>query len=86
MVATRLDEIRNVSSTEQWHYIPTKLNPADLASRGLSPRRTDNANTCSLNGPAFLREPSEGWNFKPLMTDSALLPEILTEATVSTAI
>ena len=36
-VANRTTQILEITSPNQWHYIDTKLNPADLASRGLLP-------------------------------------------------
>ena len=34
-VANRVQKIKNLTDTSQWHHIPTKDNPADTASRGL---------------------------------------------------
>lgn len=58
-VANRVQQIRELSSTEQWQYVESRLNPADLASRG--------ATVCQLldsslwwNGPQFL------WSNNPL--------------------
>ena len=33
-VANRLAIIKNHTSVEQWHHVPSKQNPADIASRG----------------------------------------------------
>ena len=35
-VANRIAAIHNSSSSTQWHYVNTELNPADDASRGVS--------------------------------------------------
>ena len=35
-IANRVGEIQTVSKPEQWRYIPSELNPADIISRGLS--------------------------------------------------
>ena len=35
-VGNRVQEIRDKTSREQWRYIETKQNPADIASRGSS--------------------------------------------------
>ena len=54
-VANRISEIRERSEVDQWNHVPTDLNPADSASRGLT--------TCELKqstwltGPEFLWEP-----------------------------
>ena len=34
-VANQLQTIHDASSFNQWRHVPTKLNPADLASRGI---------------------------------------------------
>ena len=53
-VANRIGEILEGSRAEQWKYVPTALNPADDASRGLqgSDLTTDHR---WLRGPDFLR-------------------------------
>ena len=38
-VTNRLAEIENFASTENWHYIPSQMNPADEVSRGISAKR-----------------------------------------------
>ena len=55
-VANRLSIIHEVTDAEDWHYVSTKENPADLASRGISPHDTTSLSRW-LNGPAFLQEP-----------------------------
>ena len=35
-VANRIQQIRNFSNPEQWYYVNTSMNPADLTSRGMS--------------------------------------------------
>jgi hypothetical protein len=52
-VANRIAAIHEASQTDQWHWCPTKDNPADDASRGLKP---DELNGRWLNGPPFLQE------------------------------
>lgn len=60
-VASRVVKINQNSNTSEWHYVPTKLNPADMASRGL---RADELvrNGLWWKGPPFLmvnNEPPE---------------------------
>lgn len=33
-VGNRVQEIRQQTSSNQWHYVGTKSNPGDIASRG----------------------------------------------------
>ena len=51
-VANRVQIIREISFPDQWHYVPTNDNPADLASRGLSV--TELQSSMWLRGPDFL--------------------------------
>ena len=51
-VANRVQLIRSLSAPEQWSYVESELNPADLATRGVSPSRL--VETSWLRGPGFL--------------------------------
>ncbi len=56
-VANRLQMIHDASSPQQWHHVPTNLNPADLASRGLNAGNKDQdlrKLQFLFNGPEFL--------------------------------
>ena len=59
-VANRLQVIHEGSTPEQWNYIPTSLNPADHASRGLSPSNVEQTDIW-FKGPSFLMEPQAAW-------------------------
>lgn len=52
-VANRVSKILEHSENHQWHYIYTKTNPADFASRGLLPNQLIN-NTLWWHGPSVL--------------------------------
>ena len=54
--------IRDVSEPKQWRYIDTSLNPADLATRGVTVKTL--VDSAWLNGPSFLRQ-----NSPPMMPD-----------------
>ena len=73
-VANRVQLIQDSTSVDQWKYVETKLNPADDASRGLSP----NALVTSKwpTGPAFLWQKENEWPFdeKVLPDPSQVLP------------
>ena len=45
---------------DRWRYIDTSDNPADYASRGISPKDTIKVDRW-FGGPMFLRESDEGW-------------------------
>ena len=53
-VSNRVQYIRDNTEVDQWHHVPTKSNPADLASRGISAREL--SKSCWLQGPKFLQE------------------------------
>ena len=54
-VANRVQQITDSSSPSQWQCVRTEENPADEASRGVSPRNLAN-NSYWLKGPPFLWE------------------------------
>ena len=56
-MANRVQTIRKISSPDQWRYVESSNNPADLATRGLHPK--DLAESTWLNGPEFLRNASD---------------------------
>nr|CAB3263160.1 uncharacterized protein LOC104265735 [Phallusia mammillata] len=59
-VANRLAKIDSGSRSEQWRHVPSKLNPADDASRGLSVKKMVNNNVW-LTGPRFLWGDESTW-------------------------
>ncbi|KAJ8017933.1 hypothetical protein HOLleu_44355 [Holothuria leucospilota] len=59
-VANRIQVIREASSASQWHYVETKMNPADLASRGVKTAKIFN-DSIWLWGPKFLWETESEW-------------------------
>ena len=56
-VANRIGEIQRQSNPEQWHYVESKENPADLCSRGLRATRL-NESTLWWRGPDFFQSTS----------------------------
>ena len=63
-VANRVQEIRNSTMPEDWFYVPSSLNPADHASRGLT---TSEMKTSSWNtGPPFLYIQPIFWPEQPV--------------------
>nr|XP_039261910.1 uncharacterized protein LOC120338049 [Styela clava] len=63
-VANRLAKIEDGSNALQWRYVPTDLNPADDASRGLSVQSLMDERW--LKGPSFLQEQEEHWPKPPV--------------------
>lgn len=59
-VASRVGFIHEFSEPEQWNYVPTKMNSADLPTRGLTVHELE---TCNFwwNGPEFLTKSPEEW-------------------------
>ena len=59
-VANRVSAIHAGSKPEQWHYVPSESNPADVISRGLSAKQL-NESYLWLHGPTFMVEPEDCW-------------------------
>ena len=51
-VTSRIDTIRKISNPNQWYYIPTTDNPADIGTRPISVKNLEASNW--LKGPPFL--------------------------------
>ena len=57
-VAHRVQQIQDLTDVSSWNYVPTDVNPADLASRGIQP--DDDAKLKFwLEGPSFLMNNSK---------------------------
>ena len=56
----RIDTIRKGTRVDQWRWINTQKNPADLYSRGVSPRQLHKAEKW-LNAPNFLLNDESSW-------------------------
>jgi len=59
-VGNRVAQIQELYEFENWRYVPTKENPADILSRGMIASELIN---CSMwfSGPTFLEEEKEVW-------------------------
>ena len=58
-IQNRVDTIRENVAIENWYYVPTKLNPADISTRKA---RLDQINKkLWWNGPEFLLDVVEKW-------------------------
>lgn len=59
-VANRVAQIQRSSKSHNWRYVPSALNPADCASRGIMPNDLANDKTW-WHGPAFLHKHPSLW-------------------------
>ncbi|XP_059217542.1 uncharacterized protein LOC131994720 [Stomoxys calcitrans] len=59
-VANRVADIQRMSNPVQWRYVPSSLNPADCASRGILPEELVNHHSWWY-GPQFLYESRSSW-------------------------
>ena len=59
-VANRVGEIQSSTDPAQWRYVPTKLNPADILSRGMSAVELLGCDKW-WRGPEFLRLLEDAW-------------------------
>jgi hypothetical protein len=57
---SRLSIIPEVTSPHDWRYVPSKINTADIASRGVNPQDTEKLDIW-LNGPEFLIRNEAEW-------------------------
>ena len=73
-VANRVNIIREATSPEDWNYISSAQNPADIPSRGCDVTGIDNV---WLHGPSFLRQFKDEWEQdRPEWTVSLCDPEV----------
>ena len=63
-VANRLAAIHDGSSVEQWRFVPTSQNPADLVSRGVDAQTLTDSSIWRF-GPQFLKESPDKWPRDP---------------------
>nr|XP_039247913.1 uncharacterized protein LOC120325816 [Styela clava] len=59
-VANRINTIHLLSKPHQWHHVEHKLNPADIASRGLMPDKLNKAGIW-FKGPQFIWGSEDAW-------------------------
>lgn len=69
-MANRVAAIQELMPPGQWRYVSTLENPADLATRGISPSDLENSQLW-WTGSSWLRSPSASW-----MTDDSAEQEV----------
>ncbi|XP_049548037.1 uncharacterized protein LOC125959266 [Anopheles darlingi] len=76
-VKHRVAKIQVVTATADWRYVPTKLNPADIISRGISARKLIRPEVMAfwLNGPTFLNSGCDAFP-EPTTPDEAVAAEL----------
>ena len=71
-VATRVGEIQAKTDPDEWYWVESKLNAADIITRGTNIRQLDSESTWQ-NGPEFLTQPINEW---PIHDDSMQIEEL----------
>ena len=74
-VANRLAIIEKHCNGSQWRHVPTKLNPADVASRGASVNSIVFHNPW-LSGPEFLWHSETHWPSDPIINEQTSLESL----------
>ncbi|XP_047519227.1 uncharacterized protein LOC125059071 [Pieris napi] len=72
-VYNRVNEIHELTDKSTWHHISTEINPADIASRGVSPSKLQDLELW-WSGPPFLMKPKTEWPSAPI--ENVELPEL----------
>ena len=67
-VQLRVNEIRDLTNREDWHFCPGSYNPADLPSRGCNGKELTQNQTWWY-GPEFLKKTKEAWPKDPQPTE-----------------
>lgn len=84
-VANRVSQIQDIIPNSSWRYVPSSENPADCASRGLTPAQLLQ-HTLWWSGPSFLIESKGHWPSQPSteLSESVCVEEKHTVLNVST--
>ncbi|XP_064624606.1 uncharacterized protein LOC135486053 [Lineus longissimus] len=84
-VANRVEEIRSLTSPDEWRHCPGVFNPADDASRGLKPEEITVEHRW-WKGPDFLWEPESCWPHTEVDALPEDDPEVRTKVQVHLAV
>ncbi|GFW83866.1 integrase catalytic domain-containing protein [Trichonephila clavipes] len=68
-VANRVNEINSLVPSQFWRHVPGELNPADLLSRGISPRLF--SDSLWWEGPSWPLEPPSNWPIDRLACETS---------------
>ena len=83
-VANRVAEIQSLSSSNQWRYVSTENNPADLATRGVTASGLACSEIC-WQGPKFLKKPESEWPENLIKASSSSQKELRSRGCFSKA-
>ena len=72
-VQNRVDKIRKITSTDNWFYVPTNLNPADITTRDNI--KNFNENKLWWNGPEYLYSNKNDWPSQQYLIPSNVATE-----------
>ena len=80
-VANRLATVHELTSVKEWRHVPTKNNPADLASRGFA---ADDHKSMDqwFSGPSFLLQSADQWPIDQQNTGESREDDVEVKATV----
>ncbi|KAK3708823.1 hypothetical protein QZH41_007175 [Actinostola sp. cb2023] len=81
-VANRIGEIHSYSDPVQWRHVPTKENPADFVTRGLTVEELANKEMW-WEGPSFLRKKAPEWPKSQISLDDAVNKEVKIKSLVN---
>ncbi|XP_070066934.1 uncharacterized protein [Drosophila virilis] len=81
-VANRFAAIQELTTSMEWHHIPTELNPADIISRGALPSELSRSPLWA-HGPSFVRKEKEECPASCVPAES--LPELRHKVLLGTA-
>lgn len=70
-VANRVAQIQELSNIQDWFKVDTKLNPADIVSRGLYPTDLHNSELW-WHGPQFLKDVQDTWRSERWKNDEPM--------------
>ena len=84
-VANRIGVIQSQSNPEQWQYVETEENPADLCSRGLSASRLKD-NSLWWRGPDFLTKHESEWSKAKIKEGSEVKTEAKRKLTLTSSL
>lgn len=69
-----VEEILEKTTRDEWRYVPTKLNVADIATK-FQKFNFGDSNSVWFTGPGFLRQSEDHWPQMPILNEPPVVPE-----------